>query len=110
MIANETVLVRSLSETPERIEVITRSKITDGQACVTAQGVSLGNSSLDNDAADFVLSFTKDAIADYGGVCGTYYSAGENFVVTSIGGDGRAFPPGDTSFRFVPGALKLRVQ
>lgn len=110
VIASETALAQGFDGKPERITLVTRSKITDGQSCLSADGISLGKASQGSEVASFVLSFTKQLVAERGGVCGIYYSAGENFVVTSTGANGQPYPPGDSAIRFVTGPVKLRTQ
>lgn len=110
VIATETALAQGPGGAPERITLITKSNISNGRACLKADGVSLSKASQGSEVANFVLSFTKELVAARGEVCGTYYSAGENFVVTSTGADGRPFPPGDSAIRFFSGSVKLRTQ
>jgi hypothetical protein len=110
LIGSEVASVRGVGGAPQRIEVITRSRINGAQACVTAEGVQAGRGSSNKEAAAFVVSFTKELIKERGGVCGTYFRAGDGYVVRSTGRDGKPFPPGDTVIRFVGQGVSLRAQ
>lgn len=92
----------------QRIEVMTRSTLRGEQACVRAGDIDIVGR---DEMSAFVRTSTRELINSFGGaVCATYYRAGDGYVVSKVGTNGKPFPPGDTRFQFILGEAALRAQ
>ncbi len=92
----------------QRVEIVTRSTVQNGQACAQAQDVTTGGR---DEISGFLMEIKRDLITQAGGtVCASYFRSGDRYVVSPIGADGRPFAQGDSYLRFVDGPAKLRVK
>lgn len=109
VISREVGAVRIPNSTQtQRIEVVTRSSVRDGQACVRPGDVSVTGR---DQMSELVLGATRDLINQFGGtVCGTYYRSGDGYIVSTLGSNGQPFPPGDVRFQFITGDAMVRAQ
>ncbi|UWR23596.1 hypothetical protein [Sulfitobacter sp. S190] len=112
MTTRETGAVRSLSgASVERVNLVSRLQLRDGAACARAEDIRLADPQTEG-AGLFLLEATRLLLGQFGGgVCTRYFEGGDDYIVSSVGFDGRPFPPGDVAFRFVaPGSVSLRPQ
>ncbi|WP_298857566.1 hypothetical protein [uncultured Sulfitobacter sp.] len=109
MVSNEIAALKIPGSTSiQNIEVVSRSMLQGDRVCVRAPDVTITGR---DPMSASLLGGTRDMINEFGGaVCGTYYRAGDGYVVNSVGANGETFPPGDTKFQFILGDLKLRAQ
>lgn len=109
LIAVETGAVRGLDGRLERVSLRTSSRIVEGFSCLLPRDLEAVDGA--GGMGDFLMETSRLLITQYGGeVCARYFQAGDAYVITTRGSDGRPFPPGDTAFRFVDGTQKVRAQ
>lgn len=106
--SRETGAASSFGST-QRITVISNGRFSNGRGCVSHSDVRVEVPS-DPNAQGFLQRFIQDTIIGYGGVCTTMYQASDGYVARTVGGDGRIFPPGDTSIRFFDSPKTVRSQ
>ncbi|QUJ75133.1 hypothetical protein KDD17_08820 [Sulfitobacter albidus] len=108
VVAVETGAVRGLSGEIERVTLTSRGRIENGGTCITPGDLTASDS---DGMGDFLREATNLLIEQFGGkVCAFYFEDGEDYVISSLGADGRPFPPGDSSLRFVDGEVSVRAQ
>jgi hypothetical protein len=91
----------------QRVEVVTRSTLRGGQSCARSSDVTVAGR---DTASALLLRAKRQLIDDFGGsVCSTYYRSGHGYVVSTLGANGEAFPPGDTRFQFIIGEASVRA-
>ncbi|WP_299023902.1 hypothetical protein [uncultured Sulfitobacter sp.] len=109
MISREIAAVKIPGSTQtQRVEVVTRSALRGRQACVRAGDINVTGR---DQMSAFLLQATRSLVNDFGGsVCGSYFRAGDGYIVSSKGANGETFPPGDVRFQFITGEAQLRAQ
>lgn len=108
VLAVEIGAVRGLSGEIERVTLTSRGGIENGGACITSGDLSASDS---DGMGHFLREATNLLLSQYGGkACAFYFESGEHYVVSMRGADGRPFPPGDSTLRFVQGDVALRAQ
>ena len=111
LIGEEITAVRSpVTGQPVRVVIASRGRIVGKDACVGSKDIKVGRGNEDRALAEFAISLTAQLVKEAGGVCASYFKAGEGYVLSSRGADGQPFPPGDTAFRILDRPLSLRVQ
>ncbi len=91
----------------QRVEIVTRSTLGNGQACLQSSDVTVAGG---DRASAVLLQATRQLIDDFGGsICSRYFRSGHGYVVSTLGANGEAFPPGDTRFQFIVGEAGLRA-
>jgi len=93
-----------------RVVIESRARIVGKDACINSNDIKAGRGNEDRAMAAFVVEFTAGLVKQAGGVCSSYFEAGDGYVLSSRGADGKPFPPGDTAFRILDQPLSLRVQ
>jgi len=111
LIGEEIAAVRSpTSGKTVRVVIESRARIVGKDACINSNDIKAGRGNEDRAMAAFVVEFTAGLVKQAGGVCSSYFEAGDGYVLSSRGADGKPFPPGDTAFRILDQPLSLRVQ
>ena len=109
MISHERAAVKVPGGTQvQHVEVVTRSTLIGMKACVRSSDVAVTGR---DQMSEVLLGATRDLVAQFGGsVCGTYFRAGNGYIVSNVGANGQAYPPGDQRFQFITGEAKLRAK
>lgn len=95
------------TDNTQRVEIVTRSSLGNGQACVQSSDVNVAGR---DRASAVLLQAMRELMDDFGGgVCSRYFRSGRGYVVSTLGANGEAFPPGDTRFQFIVGEAGLRA-
>jgi hypothetical protein len=112
LIGEEITAVRSpTSGMPVRVVVASSARIVGKDACISGEDdIKIGRGNEDRALAEFVVEFSKQLVKEAGGVCSSYFEAGEGYVQSSRTAGGQPFPPGDTAFRILDQPLSLRIQ
>ncbi|MEQ6248442.1 hypothetical protein ABMC89_06080 [Sulfitobacter sp. HNIBRBA3233] len=109
IVAVETGAVRGLSGQIERVSLRSRGRIVDGATCVAPDEIE--SVTAEGGMGEFLQETTRLLISQFGGeVCARYFRVTDGFVVSSTGGNGKPFPPGDSRLRFVDAPLPVRAQ
>ncbi|MEP3026162.1 MAG: hypothetical protein ABJO67_21930 [Pseudoruegeria sp.] len=106
--SRETGAASSFGST-QRINVISNGTFRGGRGCISHSDVTVEAPS-DQSAQSFAQKFIRDTIIRYGGVCTTMYTASNGYVARTVGGDGRIFPPGDSTIHFFDAPKTIRAQ
>ena len=109
VVARETGLVPRFGKSA-RIEFLTTGTLEGQGACYGSQDISVATTDLPVGEAEGLIGITRAIVSGFGGVCTTYYrAAGGGYVASTLGRNGRPFPPGDVSVRFFPSQKSLRL-
>jgi hypothetical protein len=91
----------------QRVEIVSRSALRGPQACLQPEDLTATGR---YQTALALLELARGTIEDFGGsLCSSTFRAGDGYVVSTVGANGEAVPPGDVRFQFVSGVAQLRA-
>lgn len=101
---------RSMIDETIAIEITGAGKLADGRTCMEVGGFDMSVIGVDKETSDLMAQQTKEAMAQYGDLCTTYFPQEDgSYLSLTAQRDGSAVPEGEEVVRFFAEPKDLHI-